>query len=189
MKAEGKTYFDSFREVVKAISSTLDLQEVMNLLVSNMTQVMSLKACAIRLLDPKKRTLELLAANGLSDKYIKKGPVDADRSIADALRGTIVTIHDAREDPRAQYLKEAREEGIATIVSVPLSLKGRIIGVLRLYTSQPREFSDEELDFAQALAEMGAIAIENARMYQRIKKDYESVMEDIYNFVGYRRSI
>lgn len=189
MEPKDASYFSSFRNVVKAISSTLDFKEVMNILVSNLAQVMGLKACAIRLLDPKKRTLELLASQGLSDKYIRKGPVDADRSIAGALKGEIVIIEDARADPRAQYQKEAQEENIATIVSVPLSVKGRIIGVMRLYTSDPRTFSPDELDFAEALAEMGAIAIENARMYQRIKKDYESVMEDIYNFVGYRRSI
>lgn len=184
-----KSYFNSFREVAKAISSTLDLQQVLDLVVAKMAEVMKLKACAIRLLDSKKRTLELLASQGLSDAYIKKGAVDADRSIAEAMEGKIVVINNAGEDPRAQYRNEAVAEGIATIVSVPLRVRGRILGVLRLYSANPREFSAEELEFAEALAEMGAIAIENAKMYERIKKDYESVMTDIYNFVGYRRSI
>jgi len=189
METLEKSYFDSFREVVKAINSTLDLREVMNLLVGNLTRVMDLKACAIRLLDPKRRTLELLASSGLSERYISKGPVDADRSIAEAMEGKIVVVKEASADSRAQYQNEAIEEGIGTIVSVPLSIKGRILGVLRLYTAHPREFSGEELNFAEALAEMGAIAIENAKMYEKVKKDYESVMSDIYSFVGYRRSI
>jgi GAF domain-containing protein len=184
-----KSYFNSFREVTKAISSTLDLQQVLDLVVAKMAEVMKLKACAIRLLDSKQRTLELLASQGLSDAYIKKGAVDADRSIAEAMEGKVVVINDASADPRAQYQKEAVAEGIASIVSVPLQVRGRIIGVLRLYSATPREFSPDELEFAEALAEMGAIAIENAKMYERIKKDYESVMTDIYNFVGYRRSI
>jgi len=184
-----RTYFESFREVVKAISSTLELQQVLNLLVTKVAQVMDLKACAIRLLDSKKRTLELLASHGLSDAYIQKGSVDADRSIAEAMEGKIVFIKDASKDPRAQYQKEAEAEGIASIVSIPLKVRGRIIGVLRLYSAAPRDFSEDELGFTEAIAEMGAIAIENARMYERIKKDYESVMTDIYNFVGYRRSI
>jgi len=115
--------------------------------------------------------------------------VKADQSIADAMKGKTVCIRDARADERAQYQKDAINEGIASIVSVPLPLKGRIIGVLRLYTAEPRDFAPDELDFAEALAEIGAIAIENAKMYERIKKDYEAVIEDIQRFVGYRRSI
>ena len=114
--------------------------------------------------------------------------MDADRSIAEAMQGKTVSVYDITQDPRAQYPEEARAEGIASMVSVPVAIKGRIIGVLRLYTSSPREFGEDELNFAEALAEMGAIAIENARMYERIKKDYESVMSDVYSFVGYRRS-
>jgi signal transduction protein with GAF and PtsI domain len=189
MSDRERSYFESFRSVVKAVSSSLDVQEVLDMLVTHVTQVMELKACAIRLLHPKKRTLELVAAHGLSDNYIQKGPVDADRSIAKAMKGEIVSIYNVSEDPRAQYPEQAIAEGIASMLSVPLAIKGRVIGVLRLYTSTPREFAEDELQFAEALAEMGAIAIENARMYERIKKDYESVMSDVYNFVGYRRSI
>jgi len=60
---------------------------------------------------------------------------------------------------------------------------------MRLYTPEPREFSEEEINSAEALAEMGAIAIENARMYETIKQDYETVMKDVYSFMEYRRSL
>jgi len=189
MKSHEKLFFDSFREVVKAIHSTLDIREVLQLLVIKVTQVMNLKGCAIRLLDPTRRTLELVASHGLSEKYLSKGAVDADRSIAEAMEGKMVSIYNAAQDSRAQYQKEALEEGIFSIASVPFSIKGRVIGVLRLYTSEPRTFSEEEINFLEALAEMGALAIENARMYERIRKDYENVMTDILTFVGYRRSI
>jgi signal transduction protein with GAF and PtsI domain len=189
MKAAEKLYFDSFRQVVKAVSSSLELQHVMSMLVNSAVHVMDLKAAALRLLNPKTRTLDLLAVSGLSDKYVNKGPVGADQSIGEAMQGKTAYIRDATSDERAQYQQEAREEGIASILSVPLSLKGRVIGVLRLYTAKPREFLEDERHFAEALAEIGAIAIENARMYERIKKDYEEVIADIHSFVGYRRSI
>jgi signal transduction protein with GAF and PtsI domain len=176
MKPKEDRYFDSFREVVKAVNSTLDLQEVLNLLVNNVTQVMDLKGSAIRLLDPRQRALELVASHGLSKKYLNKGPVDADKSIADAIKGKTISIYNVIEDPRAQYPKEAQEEGIASIISVPLRIKGGVIGVMRLYTPEPREFSEEEINSAEALAEIGAIAIENARMYEKIKRDYETLM-------------
>jgi signal transduction protein with GAF and PtsI domain len=176
MNPEEKGYFDSFLEVVKAVNSTLDRQEVLDLLVSNATEVMNLKASAIRLLDEKQRTLELEASHGLSEKYLHKGPVDADRSIADAMEGKTISVYNVTEDPRAQYPKEAQEEGIASIISVPLRIKGGVIGVMRLYTPEPREFSEEEINSAEALAEVGAIAIENAKMYEKIKRDYETLM-------------
>jgi len=131
-------------------------------------------------LDEKQRTLELEASHGLSAKYLNKGPVDADKSIADAMEGKTISIYNVTEDPRAQYPKEAKAEGIASIISVPLRIKGRVIGVMRLYTPEPREFSEEEISSAEVLAETGAIAIENAKMYERIKKDYESIMRDLY---------
>ncbi len=179
IKRDYKTLM-SFREAVKAVNSTLDLRAVLNVLVKNIVQALQLKASAIRLLDPKKRTLELMASHGLSEKYLNKGPVDADQSIADAMEGKTISIYNVTQDPRAQYPKEAQEEGIASIVSVPLRIKGRVIGVMRLYTIQPREFSEEEINSAEVLAETGAIAIENAKMYERIKKDYESIMRDLY---------
>lgn len=189
MKAREKLYFDSFKDVVKAVNSTLDIKEVLKMLVKKIMKAMGVKGCAIRLLDPKRRTLELVSSHGLSEKYIGKGPVDADRSIAEAMKGKTVCVSNVRKDSRVQYQKEAIEEGIFGIISVPFRIKRRVIGVLRLYTGKPRTFSKAEINFVEALAEMGAIAIENARMYETIKKDYEDMMSDIYAFVGYRRSI
>jgi GAF domain-containing protein len=96
------------------------------------------------------------------------------------MEGKTISIYNVSEDPRAQYPKEAKEEGIASIVSVPLRIKGRVIGVMRLYTTEPREFSEQEINSAEVLAETGAIAIENARMYERIKNDSEAIMRDLY---------
>jgi signal transduction protein with GAF and PtsI domain len=145
MQTQDRMYFDSFREVVKAVNSTLDRQEVLDLLVSNVAQVMGLKACAIRMLHGKKRTLELLASHGLSERYINKGSLEADKSIADAMEGETVSVYNATEDPRIQYPKEAKEE------------------------------------------EVGALAIENARMHEAVKEDNVAIMSEMYDFVSYRR--
>ena len=184
MDAREKSYFESFRQVLKAVCSTLSLDEVLNLLVKNVTEVMNLKACAIRLLHPQRRTLDLVASFGLSEHYIQKGPLDADKSIADSIKGAIVTILNVSDDPRVQYPKAAVEEGIASMGSIPLSLKGRVIGEMRIYTGTPHDFSEEELNFAEALAEMGAIAIENARMYEKHRQEYEKIYEWTESFVS-----
>ncbi len=184
-----RTYFEAFREMVQVVSGSLDVHNVLQAMVQTIPRVLGVKACAVRLLDPKGRTLELAASFGLSDAYIHKGPVDADQSLAESLQGRTVVIDDAATDPRAQYGEAAKREGIVTICSVPLKVKGRVIGVLRLYTEAPRSFQEDDLAFLEALGELGGIAIENARLYERLKKDYEEVMSDVFRFVGYRRSL
>jgi len=93
------------------------------------------------------------------------------------LKGKNVTILNMAEDPRAQYPKAAIEEGIVSLVSIPLSIEGRIIGVLRIYTGAPRNFSEDEINFAEALAEMGAIAIRNARVHEGLQEDFLRVVD------------
>lgn len=168
-----KCYFDSLRKVLNAVTSTLSLEEVLSLLVGNVTEALELKACAIRLFDPAKRTLELVASHGLSQKYLQKGPVDADRSVADSMKGQIVTIYQIDGDPRTQYPKEATEEGLVSMAAIPLSLQDKVIGVMRIYTGVPRMFTEQELEFAEALGEMGAVAIQNARLHEGLKKAFD----------------
>lgn len=151
----------------------MSLEEVLDLLVRNVTEVMGLKACAIRLFYPSNRTLELVASFGLSEEYIRKGPVDVDSSIAESMKGNIITIYNVADDPRLQYPEAAIEEGIVSLGSIPLTLKERVIGVMRIYTATARNFSEDELNFAEALAEMGAIAIQNARIHEGLQKDFD----------------
>jgi GAF domain-containing protein len=81
------------------------------------------------------------------------------------------------------------EEGIKSILSVPIALKGTIIGVMRLYTAAPRDFTDDEITFISSLAEQAALAMENARMYQKLKGEYEELMGDLYRFTDFTRGI
>jgi GAF domain-containing protein len=133
--------------------------------------------------------MELVANYGLSDRYLHKGPVEADKSIAAAMTGKPVSIYDVRTDPQAQYPQEAAAEGISSILSVPISLKNNIIGVLRIYTRACREFTEEEISFVSTLAEQAGLAMENARMFQKLKGDYEAITSDMYRFSDYTRSL
>ena len=91
--------------------------------------------------------------------------VDAEKSMVESLEGKPVLVDDVMKDARVQYPKEAKKEGIASILSVPITVMGKIIGVLRIYNSKPHEYSDDEIEFISSLADMGAIAIENARHF------------------------
>jgi len=79
------------------------------MMVRKLTKVLNLKGCVIRLLDTKRWTLELVSSRGLSEKYVKKGSVDADRNIAEAMEGKTICIYNVMKDSRVQYQKEAYE--------------------------------------------------------------------------------
>ncbi|MBM4275330.1 MAG: GAF domain-containing protein [Deltaproteobacteria bacterium] len=174
-------------EVTKAINSALEVKKVLALLVKTATTALDVKAAAVRLLDEKRQQMELVASYGLSDRYIHKGPVGTDKSLTEAMMGKTVSIYDIVRDPRATYSKEAQEEGIKSVLSVPINLKGKVIGVMRIYTAEPRDFTDEEITFLSSLAEQAALAMENARLYQKLKGEYEELMGDLYRFTGFTR--
>ncbi len=174
-------------EVAKAVNSTLDVKKVLHMLVKTAVTALDIKAAAVRLLDEKRQKMELVASYGLSDRYINKGTVTTDKSIAEAMMGKAVSIYDVASDSRATFPKESSEEGIKSILSVPITLKGNVIGVMRIYTAELRDFTDDEITFISSLAEQAALAMENARMYQKLKGEYEEMMGDIYSFAGFTR--
>ncbi len=163
-------YFRIFHEVSRAILSVLDSKEVLRLIVKRIVPAMKLKASSLRLLNEKTNDLELVSSRFLSKKYLRKGPLDADKSVPEVLEGKPVLIVDAQNDPRIQYRKEKAEEGIASILSVPVQIYNKVIGMLRLYTSSPRSFTEGDIEFVSALGEMAGLAIINARMYEKEKE-------------------
>ncbi|MDI6729870.1 MAG: GAF domain-containing protein, partial [Thermodesulfovibrionales bacterium] len=168
--SRAREYLRVFEDVTKAVSSTLRLNEVLNLIVKKLPEVMNLKAATIRLLDATGHKLELAAAYGLSEKYLGRGPVDTEENIREALQTRPVAIYDVSTDPRVHYQKEAMEEGIKSMLTLPIIARGKVIGVLRLLTDSPRLFTEEDIAFSASLAEVCGTAIENARMYERFHK-------------------
>lgn len=171
-------------EVSRSISSTLSLNEVLSGIVENAAKSFGFKAASIRLLDVERRYLDVKATYGLSDSYLKKGPVEVEKSPIDreCMEGRHVIISDVSMDRRLQYPDEIIREGIRAILSVPLSMRGTVIGVLRVYAPNPYSFKHMEIDFLSALASSGAIAIENARLFEHIKQEYEELTKDVWKW-------
>ncbi|MGD0282160.1 MAG: GAF domain-containing protein [Dissulfurispiraceae bacterium] len=167
--SRAKEYLRAFEVVTKAVSSSLRLNEVLNLIVRKLPEVMNLKAATIRLLDESGKKLELVAAYGLSEQYLARGPVDFEENVKEALQKGPVAMHDVTTDPRVHYQKEAGHEGIKSMLTLPIIVKEKVIGVLRLLTGVPRQFSGEDITFSSSLAEVCGTAIENARMYEQLK--------------------
>jgi signal transduction protein with GAF and PtsI domain len=159
-------YFRTFFDVSQTIFSSLSLKDVLKLLVRRAVNTLGAKAGSLRIVNEKTNRLELVASQKLSKKYLNKGHLNSDQSIPEVLDGKVVVIKNAFKDPRIQYKKAKLEEGINTILSVPVVAKNKVIGILRLYSGEPRDFSDGEIEFVSALAEMGGLAIANAKIYE-----------------------
>lgn len=176
------TYFDALYQITLKISSSLDTDEVLSYLTQEAAAAVTARASSVRLLDNKGQRLEMRAVHGLSDAYLNKGPVEVDRSPVDRtiLAGTSLQIRDVTHDLSFQYPEEAAREGIVSIASVPLIAHGKPIGVLRVYSSDPRTFTAIEMRFLEAVADLAALCIENARLYAQMRQNYESTMNILW---------
>lgn len=179
-----KDYYTALYQAALTISSSLELDQVLQSVVTSTTEAMQVKACGLRLLNPTTGQLQMSAVYGLSSDYLSKGPVEIDRSPIDseALCGTPVFIQDVRTDPRFQYREAAKQEGIVSVLCVPLEVRGDAIGVMRVYTDNPTTFHEDDVQFLSVLASLSALAIENARLYESIKSSYDGVVEAFWGW-------
>jgi len=173
-----KDYYQALYQAALTISSSLELDQVLQSIVTSTAEAMQVKACVLRLLNSDTGQLQLSAVYGLSDEYLSKGPVKLANSAIDSetLRGAPIVIPDVRTDPRFQYPEAARHEGIVSVLCVPLEVHGRAIGVMRVYTAELTDFHEDDVQFLSVLASLSALAIENARLYENVKKSYDGVM-------------
>lgn len=176
---------EKVQEITAAIHSTLNLREVLNLIVTSVVKLLELKGCTLSLLDKEKKYFRVCAAYGLSEEYLKKGPIAADKTLSKVLSGKPDGVLDVATSPQVQYLWEAKKEGIASIFSLPLKLKDEVIGMLRIYTAQPKEFSQDEVDFLNGFAGQVSIALENARTFEDVRERYETLKDDLWEWCEY----
>ena len=153
---------------MRDLTATLDLQTVLNQFVESATRVLACKGAAIRLLNPARGEVEFAASYGLSDDYLEKVPIEYGRARLDqdTLAGDALFVNDAPADPRIWQPERLKQEGIESMLSVPLSGKQGPLGVLRAYGSEGHRFSEEDAAFLEVIAAQGVVAIENAQAYR-----------------------
>jgi signal transduction protein with GAF and PtsI domain len=182
--------YETMLKVAKAISHSKDPEEVALMTVESIKTAMNVKGCSLFLFNRKTNELELATSFGLSDEYINKGPVSALRSIAQSLEDGPVAIYDVMDDPRIQYPNEAQKEGISSILSVPIVFGGRLLGAIRVYTAERWEFTLDDVNFVQALAQIAGGAINMARYVKGLKSSIEvlKTMKEVQTQQSTRRT-
>ena len=162
--------YDSLIRITKAISTLRDPEEITLVTVEGVTHALGVKGCALFLSNARTKELMLAGAYGLSGEYLDKGPVSAMHSIAAAIEDRQpVAIFDVADDPRIQYPEAAAREGIASILSVPIITGEKLIGCMRVYTAAPWEFTLNDVNFVQAVAQLFGMAIEMCRVHKGLK--------------------
>ena len=172
MKKELMNY-DAILKVTRAIMMSRDPEEVALLTVESIKHALEAKGCALLLFNRKTDELEVAASFGLSEEYLDKGPISSIRSIAGSLKDGPVAILDVSDDPRIQYPEEAKKEGIASILSVPIIIGKNPIGALRVYSADPWDAGLEDVNLVQALGQIAGMGLELARLYKGLKSSIE----------------
>ncbi|HOJ14507.1 MAG TPA: GAF domain-containing protein [Deltaproteobacteria bacterium] len=170
-----------FTRVAEGLNESLDIKKILERLSVDMRQALGVKAVSVRLVNKDTGTLELVASNGLSRKYLAKGPVRIEKSVTAALQGRTVVTRDATKDKDIQFKEEKKKEGIVSILTVPIKVKDEVIGVMRYYSGTERDFTEGEVMLAEAVASLGGLAIHNASMYLMLKNDLQCLKEDLWS--------
>lgn len=164
--------------VAKVITSTLDVNKVLTILLESCAKTLNASAGIVRLLTPDRNQLEYAAGYGLSDKYIEKGSVEVPLSPMDrrAVQGQPTIIEDVRSGQHVMYKNAMLAEGIRSGLIVPIpSFDGRTLGVLRVYSRSVGHFSAKDLPFLESMTAQAGIALNNALQYQTISQNEESL--------------
>ena len=171
-------FMKEMQEISTLVNSSLDLSAVLNTIVERLPQSLGCKGCTIRLLKAQTNQLELVASYGLSGNYLRRGRVEHEKNVKAALSGSPVSIYSVSEDSRLFYKKNMEEEGIESLLSVPIKAGQEVIGVLRILSDVPRCFASSEINFAVTAAEVGGVAIRNAKTYQQITLLFNQIEEN-----------
>ncbi len=169
---------EALSKVANLIASGMYLDELLRLIVSVTAEVMNSKISSLMVLDADKKELVIRATQSISEAYNNKPNLKLGEGIAGivAKENKPIIILDLLKEPRYLNQQIAGKEGLVSLASVPLAVKGKVIGVLNCYTSRKHEFTKTELSILSALANQAALAIENAELALRAHSAEEALL-------------
>jgi len=170
-KTSYKDYIGTLSKISKAITSDLYLGDVLKLIVTLTANVMKAKICSLWLLDGKTQTLKIRATQAMSDEYLKERSLKVGEGIVGlvAKEKKPMIIENILEDKRYKEKTLAKKEKLFSMMSVPMLLKKRAVGVINCYTTTAYKFKKSDIDLLSAVANQAAVAIENTELMVKTK--------------------
>jgi bifunctional protein TilS/HprT len=172
MARSRNSYYSALKQINKVANSALSLKRICNSIAKSAAKAVQANGCRILSLNAQKEYLITVGAYGLSDIYLKKGPLDVHKSLPDILDGKVVFIANAARDERVQYRETALAQRISSILGIPVLDKGEAIGEIRIYTREPHQFSEADRSFLLSVADICAVVFERAELHQLLEQGY-----------------
>jgi signal transduction protein with GAF and PtsI domain len=162
---------EALSKISKAISSDLYLEDILRLIVVVTAEVMKSKICSLWLLDERDNALKIRATQSMSEEYLKERSIKLGGGVVGyvAMENKPMMIYNVLKEPRYLEKELARKEGLVSMLSVPMCVKEKVIGVINCYTSYPHKFNRSEVQVFTTVANQAAIAIENAGLIMKAK--------------------
>ncbi len=159
---------DLFYHISKSLVSKSYLNEILQLIVTMTASVMQSKICSLMLLDEEKQELTIAATQALSPEYLNKPNVKIGESVSGraVIEKKPVTVSDVTQEKTYMFPDVAKKEGIVSMLSVPMFIGDRVIGVINSYTTEKHDFTPGEIRMIQVVANQAAVAIENTKLRQ-----------------------
>ncbi len=170
-KASYEKQIKALLEISQAISSDRYLDDILKLVVTVTANVMDSKICSLWMLDEKEKVLKIRATQAISEEYLKERSLKLGEGVVGyvAEHKEPLAILDVLKEPRYKEKELARKEGLVSMLSVPMIVKEKVIGVLNIYTSYPHEFTETERALLATVANQAAICIENTELMVKTK--------------------
>lgn len=170
-KTPYKYYIEALNKISNAITSDLYLEDVLKLIVTLTASMMKAKICALWLLDQKKKELKIRATQALSKDYLKERSIKYGEGIVGlvAKEKKPLVISKVLEDKRYQEKDLAKKEKLVSMISVPMMVKKKVIGVVNCYTTSEYNFTQSDIDLLITVANQAAVAIENTELMVKTK--------------------
>jgi len=161
---------ESLFQISSEIVSDKYLNDILKCIVNVTARMMGSKICSILLLDEKKQELYIVATQSLSEEYINKPnlKVGEGRSELAIKNNAIATSSDVRIDKRFKYPEIARRENIVSMLSVPITIKGKPVGVINSYTPKRHKYTAKEIKLLKTIANQAGLVIENSKLMDEI---------------------
>lgn len=166
MAKELEKKLEALSQISHAITSKQYTEDILKLIVTLTAEAMGFKICSLMLLDAEKEELSIKATQSVSKRYLTKPSIKLGKGIAGkvALENKPIISADVRKDPNYINRDIAKSEGLCSLLSLPLSVKGTVIGVLNFYTSKKHEFTPSEINILESIANQAAIVLDNWRL-------------------------
>ena len=170
-KSSYRDYIDTLNKISKAITSDLYLGDVLKLIVTLTANVMKAKICSLWLLDENNKELKIRATQAMSEEYLKERSLKVGEGVVGlvAKERKPLIIEDVLKDPKYKEKKLAKKEGFVSMLSVPMIVKKRVIGVINCYTTSKYKFAKSDITLLSAVANQAAVAIENTELMVKTK--------------------